>query len=97
MKASRIYREAARRIAQKDGYSCCVVDEVAGGSINSDGFTPVTWRYIATFAECPIAFWIRYDANCVRDDAATAREVQNWRVLALLFMACIAEDEEAGT
>lgn len=87
MKASEVYRKAAKSIAElKEDYSCIAICNVHDQGYFA-GF-PLRDEYRENFIkgdECHLQAMIERCAN--------RREI---RVLALCFMAAIAEDEERG-
>ena len=95
MKDSTIYRRAAAEVAVRDWYSCCAIENVQKRANIGGEFSPAAQRYNDLFNPDPRAsFWIRLREDGTYDYNTRTVEVQQWRVLALLFMACVAEDEE---
>jgi hypothetical protein len=98
MKRSEIYREAARRVDRNRdrlgayAWSCCAVSMVA---IGEDKSSPEAKDYADTFAPEYVARWSGDAENRLQgafDEAGC--DAKALRVLALLFMAAIAESEE---
>ena len=85
MKLSEVYRKAAEMIAVRNIYSCCAVDMVCG-SKNMNDWSPATKEYQQRFGNkngfLPISYF------------TDEEDPRGLRILALCFMAAIAEDEE---
>ena len=85
MKPSEVYRKAAEMVAVENGYSCCAVDAACGGK-NILAWSPATTEYRRLFGMFDdfLPIWL----------FTSEEDPQGLRVLALCFMAAIAEYEE---
>ena len=94
MKASEVYREAAKQMEDQIGYgyeteySCCAVGFVAGGKTGYYSDYKLAQEYASRFAETPSAL------QQLIMEYVGPKERLNVRILGLCFMAAIAEDEE---
>ena len=93
MKPSAVYLRAAKRIAEINGPSCCIIQSIIDPrNTVYVGNYPIVRRYGNLFA--PNKPDWKNNAVWLSGSGLTDDERHGWRVLALLFMHHIAKDSE---
>jgi len=99
MKPSKLIRLAAKHVAEHDELSCIAIGTVAERQRDPVPHGGLRYEYRDLFAhpnlcDSPFARILWLDHSALADDwAATEEELQNWRVIALLFYSEMLKSE----